>query len=336
MSHVSRWQHRLVNVPVDIACSPCDVGVVTSDGDVVFLDRESGELRNQFACEGGALTIATSPSGHRWTIGGPFGAWLWGTDTNQATELNVGSWCSSAQWITDDRCAVAEGKQVRVVDAQGQQLWQSPPFPSTVADVCWLGGRHRLAIAVYGGVYVAEPRDRGALDHLPFKGSLLALATSPNGKWIVSGNQDASLQVFRPDNDDRLEMQGYPDKICRVSFHSTGRYLANDGAPEISVWDFGGAGPRGRSPVLCISSHESNEPTGFAWHPHLPLLVIGWKSGEITWVDVEKGIPGKTLRGQVVVEASGDPVTSVRWFQDDVIHAHHSGVIGGLRMEMAS
>lgn len=324
------WEHVLANIPVDAQPFGSLIIVGTSDGDAVVLDGRTGAQRAQVTCEGGILGVAPSPGGDRVAITGPFGAWLW--DGADAAPLGVvrDEWCSVARWVNAERWALARGKRVAVYSSAGEELWVAAPLPSTVSDVVWLGGRHRLAAAVYGGVHVIEARRHGPSTHLAFKGSLLALAASPNGKWIVSGNQDASLQVFRTDKDTRLEMQGYPAKITRVAFDQSGRWLANNGAPEVSIWDFAGAGPRGRSPVLCVSPQPSDQPTVFSWHAAAARLAIGWASGTVSCVSAASGVPGQPSIGSVICQPSAG-VTALAWCKDDLLVTRQDGTVSMLR-----
>jgi WD40 repeat protein len=320
------WEQGVEQVPVDIASLGSILAVGTSDGDALMLDALTGAVRKRATCDGGLLTLAPSPDRTQLVLAGPFGGWIWHVEQDAPVALNTGDWCAGARWVSDDRWALAQGKRVSVYSGAGVRRWVSDPLPSTVADLAWLGGRHRLAAAVYGGVHVIEPRRNGSSAHLPFQGSLLALAASPHGKWLVSGNQDASLQVFRTDKDTRLEMQGYPAKITRVAFDRSGRWLANNGAPEVSVWDFGGQGPRGRSPVLCVSPESSDQPATFAWHADQARLAIGWRSGTVTSVNVVAGVPGQPSIGDVLTVGLGE-ITALTWSGDRLIVGCQDGTV---------
>jgi WD40 repeat protein len=53
----------------------------------------------------------------------------------------------------------------------------------------------------------------------------LALAIASTGRWITTGNQDATVHIWRARDGDELTMAGYPDKVTRLAFDPTGRYL---------------------------------------------------------------------------------------------------------------
>jgi WD40 repeat protein len=326
------WEKHIREAPVAVAGNAHLLVLCTAEGAVHAFDSGTGAITHSVTCDGGLLGVALAPSHPTAVLNGPFGSWLWSPLGSAPPVMLVPDvWCAKAQWVNDDRFVVAAGRYVMTFDREGKVLWRSERLPSTATDVVWLGGRHRVAAASYGGVQVMEPRARGTVTQMPFKGSLLALAATPQGKWIVSGNQDASLQVFKPDDETRLEMQGYPNKIAAVAFDSAGAWLANSGSSEITVWDFRGAGPRGRAPVLCVSEVNSDEPVCFTWHPSAPVLFIGWHTGQVTSHRVDAGIPGRPLVGERVSLVEADPVDCLMCSEEQIVIAHRSGRILALK-----
>jgi WD40 repeat protein len=329
------WSMSTEGAPIDINIGNSTAVVVSAEGYATAMDTDSGQIKGQAWIESGLLSCSVSPGGDRAILTGPVGALVWSFSTEELTPIATGHWCAIARWVNKDRFAVAIGRAIHAYDALGNTIWESPTLPSTVTDFAWVGGWRRLAAAVYGGVHLFEARPKGSHVHLPFTGSLLALAVSPHGRWLVSGNQDATLQVFRSDKDTRLEMEGYPIKISQVTFDSSGRWLANDGAPEVSVWDFSSPGPRGRAPIMCGSDAFNWPPTGddwplhMDWHPTKPKLAIAWHSGHISVHDPSEGRGGELLRAdKCVAEISTSP-RGVRWTPDgsSIIFADENGVV---------
>lgn len=87
---------------------------------------------------------------------------------------------------------------------------------------------------------------------LPWKTSLVSLAISPDGRWVVAGTQENSVQIwplpFR--EGEELAMSGYDAKVRSLAWHHSGRYLATDGGQELMVWDCSGKGPAGSTPRI--------------------------------------------------------------------------------------
>lgn len=308
----TRWHRQLPDVPVAMPCANGTGVLVSADGAAVAVDLASGTVRAARTFPSGAVGAALDPSGTRALVHGPFGASLWQIDADAAQLIADGPWCGAARWATADRAAVAVGRRVIVLDASGTVLWTSELLPSTVTAVAWLGGWRRLAAAAYGGVHVVEPRVGANAVLNPFRGSLLTLDSTPNGRWIVSGNQDATLQVFRSDKDTRLEMEGYPGKITRVSFDPSGRFLANNGADDITVWDFSGPGPRGRAPAMLVGEEDAT-PVDFCWHPDRSRLAVAWAGGEVLQYDMADAAPGQRTAAAGQVWRTASPPAVLSW-----------------------
>jgi hypothetical protein len=65
-------------------------------------------------------------------------------------------------------------------------------------------------------------------------------------------------------------MSGYPEKVSCLTFDDTGFWLAADGAPDLTVWDFSGKGPSGTAPRQ-LRRHET-------------VTAPAWRPGRRTWV----------------------------------------------------
>jgi hypothetical protein len=200
-------------------------------------------------------------------------------------------------------------------------LLYGDPFPIVFqSTVHWL-----LAVAAYGAVRAHERHTPAPVITYPYVGSHLALALAPTGKWICSGNQDASIHIWRTRDADELTMSGYPEKVSRLAFDDTGRWLAADGAPDVTVWDFSGKGPEGRAPRSLVC-HDTI--TALAWRPgphgH---LASGDDDGTIALWQATTGRPAAQLR-PVRTLTSDSPVTALVWAGPGLlIAAHHNGQI---------
>lgn len=308
------WATTLPDFPVALSARPSAVLAASADGTAVVLDPATGARMRACTVPEGLLAAELSPNGRRALLAGPDGALLWTLD-DEPSPIGPRGWASRARWADDAVGAVAVGRRVVIVDASTGEQWASTPMPSTVTDLSWIGGRRAIAVAAYGGVTLLAPGPDGTSTTKSFVGSLLALATTRDGRWIVSGNQDASLQVFSAARDTRLEMQGYHTKVTHVAFDASEEHLANDGAPEVTVWGFRGRGPEGTAAILVTESAGEGTADTFAWHPRSPFLATAWRSGRIEVADVRRGRRGQPLPGTEVGSAAAR-VAALAWTDD--------------------
>jgi WD40 repeat protein len=237
------WSTRIDDVPVALSIAAGHIAVAGAEGTAWILDAATGEPTATLTLPGGILHAALSPDATRVALAVPLGYGLYDTTGGDALLRSEGAWCATARWAGPGHLAVASGRVVDVIDAAGDNLWTTAPAPSTITDLAWLREGRRLAASAYNGVYCFEQHQSEPVTHYPYLGSHLALAIPATGRWITTGNQDASIHIWRTRDAEELTMSGYPDKVARLAFDDTGRWLANDGAPDISVWDFAGRSP---------------------------------------------------------------------------------------------
>jgi WD40 repeat protein len=92
------------------------------------------------------------------------------------------------------------------------------------------------------------PDDASCARVFAWKGSLISVAWSPDGKVIACGSQDNSVHFWRLSTGNDSEMSGYPSKPRALSWDAKSSLLATSGGEEVCVWDFAGKGPEGLPP----------------------------------------------------------------------------------------
>jgi WD40 repeat protein len=205
------------------------------------------------AHEGGALAVAFSPDGKTLATAGADGhVHLHDTSSlGRAASVRVGvDWASCLAWAPDGASlAAASGKRVTFLSRAGGVVATTEHHASTVTSIAWGPEGRQLLSTCYGGVHFLVPYKPAPLRTLPWKGSILVAALSPDGRWIATGNQDASVHVWNIASGADLEMSGYPTKVTAIAWAEGGPILATGGGNSITIWNFAGKGPAGSRPV---------------------------------------------------------------------------------------
>jgi hypothetical protein len=325
------WDAAVDDAPVAISANGGLAAIAGAEGTAWALDAADGSPAGTITLPGGLLAAALSPGARHLALAGPVGHALWRRADGRAQVTESGAWSAAVAWADAYRVAVASGRRARVLTADGGQLWETGPAASTVTALAWLRGGRRLAVAAYGAVNCHEGYQAAPVAAYPYTGSHLALAVSAGDRWICSGNQDASIHIWRTRDAAELTMSGYPEKISRLAFDDTGTWLATDGAADITVWDFSGKGPRGTRPRQ-LRVHQAI--TALAWRPGPGgQLASGGDDGAVALWQATSGRPGGVLRpARILPPGSGAPVAALAWsgpgllvvaFRDGRVRAHH-------------
>ncbi|GAA4596281.1 PD40 domain-containing protein [Planotetraspora phitsanulokensis] len=324
------WDVAVDDAPVALSAQGDLVAVAGAEGTVWVLDMATGATTRALDLPGGLLDVALAPDARHLAAAGPFGHALWRRDDGLTTVSDTGAWSSRATWADEGRVAITSGRRALVLDSDGGELWSTEPAASTVTDVAWMRNGRRLAVAAYGAVRCYERHSRTPVVTYPYVGSHLALAISSTGRWICSGNQDASIHIWRTRDGSELTMSGYPEKVSRLAFDDTGTWLAADGAPDVTVWDFSGKGPAGTAP-RSLSAHETI--TALTWRPgSAGHLASGGHDGTIALWHATSGLPKARLRPARTMDG-GAAVTALTWAgRDLLIAAHRDGRVRAHRL----
>lgn len=313
------WSAESGGYVEDLVWSPHGglIAAASVEGPLTILDGASGERLRQLPGHGfGSSSISFSPDGRLLASAGQDGAVrLWDpVKGGEVRELDGGaSWVEKASFSPDGRyLASAAGKRVRLwklSSGEAEMLWESPDHESTVTDVSWKPGSSKeLVSASYGGLNFYKPGSSEPLRRFEWKGSTLAIAWSPNGKYVATGDQDSTVHFWIHATGDDLQMFGYPTKVRELAWDPTSRYLATGGGPLVTVWDCSGKGPEGTSPVS-LEAHE-DYVTDLAFQKKGPLLASCAGDGTLAlWR------PG--TRDPVALAALDSPVARISWSPKD-------------------
>ncbi|MBI4626186.1 MAG: WD40 repeat domain-containing protein [Verrucomicrobia bacterium] len=295
--------------PSSVLSSPSSVQIATGgqDGAVKFWDATAGQH------------TATASLGSAWvdhlawtSDGGPAAPRTAGAEIASATE--------AARRSARPTLFAAAGRTLVALRPDGTVAHTFRPAPKTITALAMQPARPgpagfaggAAAIAYFGGVVLWDTDDFIAQKQFPYGNGIHALVWSPDGKWLVSGNQDPSVHLWIPEKDIELHMSGYEGKVKFLSFDHTSRWLATSGGRDACVWDCLGDGPEGREPAML--PHEAPVCAVKFQNAH-GLLATGSQDGVVQLWSPERQQP---LRATVRMPAAA---TKLAWSPDDTLLA---------------
>ncbi len=272
---------------------------------------ESGEALA--AHDGAVLCACLHPGGEGLITGGDDGrvAWSKAGGTTAIAEIK-GRWIDAvAASPASGLIAFAAGREAHLRDAVAPAFVRTFAHEKSVVDLAFDAKGRRLAAATYGGVVLWYAR---IAEQTPVKlnwaGSHIAVAFSPDGRFLMSSMQESQLHGWRLSDSKDLRMGGYPAKVKSLVFLAKGMLMATSGAPGAVVWPFGGAnGPMGKEAAE-IGFDESTLIARVAGTPDGTILAAGLDDGRIWACDLT------SRRIETLKAEKGSPITALAVTKD--------------------
>jgi WD40 repeat protein len=283
------------------------------DGPVAVHDARTGRVVAEVpGHEVGTTALAWHPDGRRLATAGQDGmARVWEAATGAVlAELDGGAawvehvaWSPSGAWL-----ATAAGRRLRLFDAAGTLRHERADHASTVSALQWRRGSDEVTTAAYGGIVGTDAASGATVRRYDWKGSVLTIAWSPDGRFLATGDQDCTMHFWLTATGQSLQMWGYPGKVRHLAWDHASRRLATSGAPAVTVWDCR-TSPEDTTP-LSLEAHA--EPVSALAFEHAgDRLASGGEDGRCyVWRVGASARPAASFRGAAAV-------TGVRWSPDD-------------------
>lgn len=230
------------------------IAAADTAGFVQVLDTAHKQCVAAWDAHDGMLAFAHAPAAALAVTGGQDGHFtLWDTTDGRQIETYAArtAWIEHAVWSPDGRyCAVAAGRQVVLIGADGYLHYRSEQHESTVAGITWHPGSQRFATACFGGVRIFNTDDPESETFMQWQNSMISISWSPDGKFIGCGTQDSRVHFFpmpyTPGDD--FEMSGYKGKVRLLEWDSQAKYFLTNCWDEVVIWHFDGKAPTGQVP----------------------------------------------------------------------------------------
>ncbi len=260
------------------------------------------------AHDGAILCAVRHPAGGVLS-GGDDGRVVW----SRPDETRVLAEAGPSRWI--DCLAVTAhqglyafgcGREAHVRDLADASFERVFVHERSVADLAFDPRGRRLAAATYGGaaLWYARIADQKPV-MLRWAGSHIAVAFSPDGRFLMSSMQESALHGWRLSDARDMRMGGYPAKVKSLAFLDGGRMLATSGANGVVVWPFAGAdGPMGKQ-AMEIGFDQAALVARVAAQADGSAIAAGLDDGRVWVADVTGG------RREDIKAEKGPPITAL-------------------------
>lgn len=335
MQLTKHWYGQLDDYAIDLAWSPNGalLAAASAAGPITLFGAHDGARLHELpGHEGGTNILAWQPESPTLASGGQDGSvrlWDGAAGQHVSTAALGGAWVEHLAWRPCGPApvlAAAAGRRFLYLNPDASVRRAFKDAPKTITALAWHPQGGCAAVAYFGGVCLWDGDDGVVQKEFPYGNGIHALVWSPDGRWLVSGNQDPSVHLWMPEKDVELQMSGYETKVRHLSFDSSSRWLATSGSQDACVWDCSGEGPEGREPVML--PHEA-PVCGIAFQRGHGLLATASRDGALMLWSPERRQP---LRATVKMPAAA---ASVSWSPDDKLLAigSETGIVYTLRVE---
>jgi WD40 repeat protein len=303
-----RWRVALDESAVSVSWSSSGLwlAAVSAGGTGYIFEAVSGQCVQQLmAHRSGATRVAWHPKIPLLATAGQDGVVrLWEPRLDGLIkELNCGAeWVEHLAWSDSGKyLAIAAGRKLKVWDTSGELIREYPDHSHTIAAIAWKADSEELVSACYGQLQFWSPEEAQALRTFSWKGSMLSLAWSPDGRYLCHGNQDATVHFWIVTSGQELQMWGYPTKVREIAWDHRSRYLATGGGSSITVWDCSGKGPANTKPAV-LKYHDA-PLSRLAYQRSGSVLASGCGSGQVAlWKPSKRKTPDAigSLPGEII------------------------------------
>jgi WD40 repeat protein len=215
-------------------------------------------------------------------------------------------WIDRVALGSDGAVAWSAGKQAFVRTAKGEI--KPADLPSSPGGLAFAPKGLRLAIAHYGGASLWFPNAVAAPETLPWKGSHLDVMFSPDGRFLVTAMQEATLHGWRLADGKDMRMSGYSAKVRSMAWTAGGKWLATSGSEQLILWPFAGKdGPMGKQPRMLAPA--TARAVAVACHPTQEVVATGFEDGVILLARIDDG-------AEILARRKGAAIAALAWSPD--------------------
>lgn len=313
----SLWRQELDDHVIALQVSPdgrC-LAAASISGQIALIDGSNGELLHSFqAHKIGLADLVWTEAETLASLGHDGRLRFWDRST-AALKQDLDAGAQWGQSIDLSPCgkflATAAGKKLKIWSPSGQILREHAEHPAVISAMIWKQSKSQLTTATFAGLRFYSPKQEAPLGGLDKQGAILLLSWSPDGRFLASGRKDECIHFFDTLKNDDSMMSGYASQVDQLSWHRQSRLLASGGGADVTVWNCGGKGPQGSTPLSLIGHDPESKVTALSFQRSGELLASGGSDGRVFLWD-----PAKKQDSQAECHLE-TPISQLLWTAND-------------------
>ena len=232
-----------------IAWSPNhSLAIASATGEILLVDVETqSEHLLQTGNDQSIDCLAFSADGHYLAAGGQSGQlliWSFHSLTDPPSVLShPRTWLDRLAWHpTRNELAFSLGRYAQVWDAEAATIAATLQFEtSSVLDLAWHPHGSYLLVSGHQGIKIWPSDDWDADPAVrEISAASVAIAPSPDGQYLASGNLDHTLLVWPFESADPWQMRGFPGKVRHLAWSDVtlgqAPCLATASGADVIIW----------------------------------------------------------------------------------------------------
>lgn len=314
------WERELSDHVIDLQWSPTgkDLAAASVSGEIKIFSADGAAEMVLPGHDFGTTAIAWSADGQYFASAGQDGKiilWDIAARAPKHTMEGGASWVEHLAWNPlggtkgcNHLLASAAGKKLRLWNEHGELKREYPDHISTISSIAWKPKAQELTSAAYSNLSFWMPGNEKPTRRFEWKGSILTVAWSPNGKFVATGDQDSTVHFWFEKTGKDLQMWGYPTKVRELAWSANSRYLATGGGADVTIWDCSSS-PEGSKPIT-LRLHDDFVSALAFQKTTMYLASAGLDGRVLLW------LPGKEKRPLAGI-GSNAAISRLAWSPDD-------------------
>ena len=221
------------------------------------------------------------------------------------------TWLDSLAWNpTHNELAFSLGRYAQVWDIEAGDVITTLQFEnSSILDMGWHPQGNHLAVSGHQGVKIWHRDDWDADPEVrEMAAASMAIALSPDGQYLASGNLDRTLLVWPFDSADPWQMRGFPGKVRQLAWSDVtvgqAPLLATASGNNVVIWRKQSDASDGWDAEV-LNLHEQRV-NAIAFQPRSTLLASAAEDG---WICLWH----KAQRTNQILEGASQGFSTLGW-----------------------